>query len=339
MNRICLLLLLLILAGCAMEEPEVNETIDVAVNDAIGVDANQLVEETPGGEEAQPTGPGGCTGAECDIYFQNNPEESQAWCDKNPVACNKLKEDNNSEGPAGCGNDCEEYCDANSEECQRWCEINFDKNPQLCQLINMEVEGREGEQRQGDGVWEKNELTFQVIDPEGVLSEAKRREIVNAITSTKKSSGGFYGWNAALEEINKLYPDNIVPDIITEVEGDADFVIEVHSEKEYCCDLAGEPVTGIERSDVDDNSSKLKSKIDIYNILKIDIGLLGDMTRHELGHGLGLFSHVTDRNNDLMSLISPASTIKEANLNDLYLKYRDRTIETIEEAREKDINR
>ena len=39
-----------------------------------------------------------------------------------------------------------------------------------------------------------------------------------------------------------------------------------------------------------------------------------------------------------MSIISPASVIKDGNLNDLYVKYRDRNIETVEEAKDKDLD-
>ena len=60
------------------------------------------------------------------------------------------------------------------------------------------------------------------------------------------------------------------------------------------------------------------------------------MMRHELGHSLGIFSHVTNRQNDLMSIVSPASVIKDANMDDLYIKYHDRIIETMEESIEAD---
>ena len=198
--------------------------------------------------------------------------------------------------------------------------------------------GEEVEVREGDGVWEKNELTFFIKDEENVLSSKKREIITETITSTREGSGGWYGWNKALKELNDKYPDNNVPDKLVETtnEESADIVVAVHSQKEFCCDLTGDPITGKERSQIDGNSAKIRSNVDAYNIINIDEGFLEDMMRHELGHTLGIFSHVVDRKNDLMSIESPASVIKDGNLEDLYVKYRDRIIETVEESIEID---
>jgi hypothetical protein len=282
-------------------------------------------------------GPGGCTGDSCNEYFIDNPQASQNWCDENPVKCQKLKGNSQVglERPGNCGNNCQKYCNENNQECQEWCKNNSAKNPELCGFMAM---GDERAQRQGDGIWEKDELTFYVKDTEGVLTAKKKEVITGTITSQKKIGSAFLGWNAALQDLNRMYPDNIVPNKLIEVttENHADIIIQVHSEKEYCCDLAGLPVKGIERSTIDDNSVKEKSDISIYNIVKMDLGFLEDISMHELGHTLGLFGHVTDRSNDLMSIISPGSGIKEGNLNDLYVKYRDRIIETVEATRQRD---
>ena len=192
--------------------------------------------------------------------------------------------------------------------------------------------------REGDGVWEKTELIFYLKDEENVLTKRKREIIISTITSTKEGSGGYYGWNKALEELNRKYPDNIVPDKLVEIENEinADIVITVHSQKEFCCDLTGDPIIGKERSQIDENNAKIKSTVDAYNIIRIDEGFLEDMMRHELGHTMGIFGHVVNRQNDLMSIVSPASVIKDGNLQDLYVKYRNRIIESMEESIKKD---
>jgi hypothetical protein len=324
-RRLLFLCLFVFLVGCSLESSSdslVSDNVSDGVEEVVGV-----------------VGPGGCAGSACGVFFNDNPEESQVWCDENPEQCEILKEGDAGAGlpsPGDCGNDCEVYCDANQEACEQWCSQNFAKNPELCEFM---VLGEErGEPRQGDGVWEKDELRLYVKDGEGVLTSQKREVIIRTITSEKKVGQAFLGWNAALEELNRLYPDNIVPDRIVMVgsESDADIVIGVHSAKEYCCDLAGLPVKGTERSSIDDMFAKLRSDVDIYNIVRMDVGFLEDITMHELGHTLGLFGHVTDRRNDLMSLISPGRGIKKANLDDLYVKYRDRVIESVEETQERD---
>jgi hypothetical protein len=342
-----LLLFFIFIVGCTtVEEPtgdiENQEDIGLIGTNVKEVNDKEIIEEETVIKVEKTilpvTGPGGCIGLECDTYFQNNPEESQKWCDENPSACEVLiggDSGSGPEGPGGCLDDCEEYCETNPDECELWCSQNLDKNLELCGFMIME-DGALA--RQGDGVWDKNELTFYIKDEEGVLSDKKRDIITGTIISTKEGSDGYYGWNKALEELNKLYPDNIVPDKIIEVnsESEADIVIAVHSLKEFCCDLTGDPITGKERSTIDDNSGKIKSNVDAYNIIKIDEGFLEDMMRHELGHTMGIFSHVTSRNNDLMSIVSPASVIKKGNLDDLYVKYKNRIIETVQESREAD---
>lgn len=254
-------------------------------------------------------GPGGCSGSECNQYCSSNPESCDAWCNENSDICNEVM--------ASWGDD-------------------SDQRQNEDQPSEEEYMMQQG--RQGDGVWEKNELSFYIKDEENVLTDEKRKIIQDTLLSTKESSGGFWGWNSALEELNSLYPDNIVPDKFTETDSEdsADFIIAVHSVKEFCCDFDGKPIRGVERSTVDENSAKLKSKVDMYNVVDIEKGLFGDMVRHELGHGLGIFEHVIDRNNDLMSLISPGSVIKKGNLNDLYLKYKNRDIQSVQGARERD---
>jgi hypothetical protein len=331
-KRLLLFVLLIFLVSCAVPEETVESTpLEIPASEKEIEEI--IVEET----SDQIIGPGGCTGSVCDEYFRNNPEESQKWCSENPAVCNLLKSGDDSEslGPGGCLDDCEEFCDTNPDECEQWCSQNLAKSPELCGFMAM---GEEARTRQGDGVWEKNELTFFIKDEEGVLSVQKRKIIIDTIVSIKKGSGGWFGWNSALEELNRLYPDNIVPDKMVEVnvENNADFILAVHSVKEFCCDLTGDPITGREMSSIDDNSAKIVSTIDAYNIINIDNGFLEDMMRHEIGHGLGIFSHVTNRNNDLMSIVSPASVIKKGNLDDLYVKYRDRAIETVEESRQAD---
>jgi hypothetical protein len=322
-------------ASALEEDSMVNDGITEAVNEDVGDGVAEVGVVNVGSNPI--LGPGGCTGDECNEYFKNNPEESQTWCDENPVACDMLKAGDNSGdiGPGGCLDDCEEFCDKNAKVCQEWCTQNLDKSPELCGFMAMEGEALA---RQGDGVWEKDELSFYILDTEKVLTKKKRDVIVGTITSERKYSNGFLGWNAALQELNNVYPDNIVPNKMFEVTSasEADLIIEVHSEKEYCCDLAGLPVQGIERSTIDENNAKILSDVDIYNIVAIDAGFLEDMTMHEIGHSLGLFGHVTDRQNDLMSLISPGRGIKAGNLNDLYVKYKDRIIETVEATRERD---
>ena len=336
-----LITITLLMIGCSTDTPEESTKIIPEVSPV-----GQVVQEPVPIEPEEPIQQiiekhflDTCSGEECNQYFQNNPDDSQEWCDENPQPCVKLMGDSVDgsapASPGNCGNNCDEYCAKNEQECQEWCAVNNAKNPELCGFIMM---GEEQGARQGDGVWEKNELTFYVKDAEGVLTANKRKIIVETITSTKGSSSGFYGWNSALQEINKLYPDNIVPDRMVEIqtEDGADFILAVHSQKEFCCDYTGDPITGKERSDIDENFAKIRSNVDAYNIINIDEGFLEDMMRHEIGHGLGLFGHVVDRKNDLMSIVSPASTIKKGNLNDLYIKYRDRIIETDEEARGKD---
>jgi hypothetical protein len=347
-KKLFLILLFIFLVGCTAIKEEaalwespsgVKKQLEVregVANTEASV-SDENIEKGVVGESGEVIGPGGCRGSVCDDYFQRNPEESQKWCDENPIDCEKLKGDDQSgiEGPGNCGNNCEEYCDENEQECQDWCKTNSAKNPELCGFILMQ---ENAEQRQGDGVWEKNELTFFIKDEENVLTSKKREVIVGTITSPKKIGNAFLGWNAALEELNDIYPDNVVPDRMTEIidENDADIVIEVHLEREYCCDLAGLPVKGIERSSIDDNNAKTRSDVDIYNIVNMDVDFLEDVAMHELGHTLGLFGHVTDRPNDLMSIISPGRGIKKGNLNDLYVKYRDRIIETVDETRQRD---
>jgi hypothetical protein len=248
-------------------------------------------------------GPGGCTSENCNEYCSDNTEECEEWCSNNPDICQQLM--------SAWGSDFDQYEDQPSEKDQ--------------------PEGPNG--RQGDGVWDKDELTFYIKDEEGVLTESKKNIIRNAITSTKKSNGGYWGWNSALEELNNQYPNNIVPNNLIEIENkEADIIIALHSAVDYCCDYNGERITGEERSTIGENDAKILSEINIYNIINIDSGFLGDVTRHELGHTIGLFVHVTDRNNDLMSRISPASEIKDGNLKDLYEKYRDRKIDSNEQA-------
>jgi hypothetical protein len=249
-----------------------------------------------------------------------------------------------SEGPGGCkGVECNDYCRENTKECDKWC----GENPQECEVM-MGAWGNDMDQPQpeknqgpseGDGVWEKNQLMFFIKDEENILSDNKRKIIQDAFNSNKKSNGGYWGWNSALQEINNLYPDNKVPDIFIEIytEENADFIISVHSEEEYCCDYGGDPVKGRERSEIDENFVRIKSRIWMYDVIDMEDGFLGDIFRHEVGHGIGIFGHVTNRNNDLMSIVSPASVIKRGNLDDLYIKYRDRIIESNEEAEQKDI--
>jgi len=189
--------------------------------------------------------------------------------------------------------------------------------------------------REGDGFWKKNELTFFIKDKEGILTPTKKLAIENAIFSKRREGEGFLGWNSALSELNNLFPDNDVPDTLTQVEDEnsADIIITVYSEKEFCCSFGGEPVTGVERSLVDSDFVKHKSDVSVYNILDIDIGFLEDMTRHEIGHTLGIFKH-TERENDLMSLESPSNYIKRPNLQDLYEKYKNLVPVDVEAQRE-----
>jgi len=248
-------------------------------------------------------------------------------------------------GPGGCKEDeCNVYCAENSEECDQWC----GENPQECEVmmntwgnddIGQPQPDEENNLREGDGVWEKSELNFYINDEENILTDNKRKIIQDVFFSEKESNGGFWGWNAALQELNSLYPNNNVPDKFIEVdsEEDAEFLIILSSEEEYCCDYGGDPVKGRERSEIDSNFARIKSRIWMYDVIDMEDGFFGDIFRHEVGHGIGLFGHVTNRNNDLMSIISPASVIKKGNLDDLYIKYRDRIIESNEEASQRDI--
>jgi hypothetical protein len=350
-KRNCLFLfLLLFLVACSVEDvSDMQDHSEILIDSEVGElkENTEIVEgkDTLDYDEApkkivvknspkEIIGPVGCIGDDCNEYFQNNPEESQKWCDENPETCNLLRTDQSFEGPNGCTTNCERFCDVNEEVCKKWCKSNLEKNPELCGFVLMQESGP----REGDGVWEKSELTFFIQDQENVLTPKKREIIIKTITSNKESNGGFYGWNKALEKINKDYPNNKVPDklIETENELEADILIRVHSVKEFCCDLTGDPIIGRERSEIDENNAKLKSNVDAYNIVNIDEGFLEDMMRHELGHTLGIFGHVVNRKNDLMSIVSPASVIKDGNLNDLYIKYRDRIIESMEESIEKD---
>ncbi len=339
-----LVALLIVLIGCNAKEPSVPNSVSevekpienkvvTKTNTSVSKDVIKDTLKSPVGV----AGPGGCTGSACNTFFQNNPEEGDKWCKSNPAVCATLMvgDQGSNQGPGGCTNDCDAYCTKNEQECKDWCGINAKSNPELCSLINAQDDA---ESMQGDGVWDKKELTFYVKDEENVLTEQKRSIIVETITSTREGNGGYYGWNSALADLNKRKSDNKVPDKLVEVQSEdkADIVIVVHSVKEFCCDLTGDPITGKERSDIGDNSAKIRSNVDAYNIVNIDNGFLEDMMRHELGHSLGIFSHVTNRQNDLMSIVSPASVIKDANMDDLYIKYHDRIIETMEESIEAD---
>jgi hypothetical protein len=259
-------------------------------------------------EEEEDVGPGGCRGMECNQYCSENSEECDAWCAERPDSCAKMME--------------------------AW----SDDSTQQEKGENQQPNGDEY-LREGDGVWEKNELTFFIKDEENVLTDKKRKIIQDVFFSEKESGGGFWGWNAALEELNRLYPDNIVPDRFVEIDSEenADFVMAVHTDKEFCCDYGGDPVKGRERSKIDSNFAKIKSNVDIYDVVNMEAGFFSDVARHEVGHGIGLFGHVVNRKNDLMSIVSPDSEIKKGNLDDLYIKYRDRIIESNEEAIEKDL--
>jgi hypothetical protein len=262
----------------------------------------------------------------------------------NEEKINDLQDEGLSEGPGGCKEEeCNDYCRENTQECDQWC----GENPEECEIM-MENWGNDDNQpqpeknqgpREGDGVWEKGELTFYIKDEENILSDKKRIIIQEAFSSNKMSNGGYWGWNTALQELNNLYPENKVPNKFLEIDSEenADFIISVHSEKEYCCDYGGDPVKGRERSEIDSNFAKIKSRIWMYDVIDMEEGFFGDIFRHEVGHGVGIFGHVTNRDNDLMSIVSPASVIKKGNLDDLYIKYRDRIIESNEEASQKDI--
>lgn len=173
------------------------------------------------------------------------------------------------------------------------------------------------------GVWNKNEITFFIKNEDGELSELKRDEIRNAFVLEDDFFDHFLGWNSALSRLNELYPDNNVPDRFVEVfsESEADVVVSTFKEKEVCCDSFEEERLGGTSMNTINSVTNIVvgSNIEIFDIIFRDPEVLGTITRHEIGHTLGL-GH-TEREYNIMEKRDSFPYIKIINLEDLYKIY------------------
>jgi len=167
-------------------------------------------------------------------------------------------------------------------------------------------------------VWKKDTLNV-AIETTLPLQFGKLDAVKEGIFSTEKVGNNQYlGWQGVFDEINRIQPDNSVPDrfILVESSDDADIIV-----------ILTEEVFEQNGSTLGDTRFSAgaflgiisPAIITIYNVDDQRIGILASVTRHEVGHALG-HPHIDEVKN-LMSpqLITQLRNIGESNL-DLILR-------------------
>ena len=160
----------------------------------------------------------------------------------------------------------------------------------------------------GADAWQNQTITVSIEDNQ-YATEQKIKYIKYAISSTTQSDGRFSGWNAALNTINGTMPN------FEMIDDNADVVIKLvkYSSNMYA---------GFTSFESNSTGIRNGATVTIYDIEDISNSDLLKITRHELGHVLGL-NHSQNRD-DLMYPIIPyyTSFISPANIQDVKNLYK-----------------
>lgn len=170
----------------------------------------------------------------------------------------------------------------------------------------------------GGVYWKKNMLNVYIEKTDSI--DIDRVDAVNkSIFSDETHVGNEYdGWSGALKELDLSYSNNKVPDGFRLVpnEDSADIIIYLVSNESETKGVGGTTQVKI-RSD----GEIIESKITIFQANQYTPLTVSSITRHEVGHALGL-QHVS-RQNDLMSETLKFANIfiKQKNIDDLFSHY------------------
>lgn len=156
---------------------------------------------------------------------------------------------------------------------------------------------------------------------ESIISE--KIILINDLETHKgpstNSSKFYIGWQGILNDIDRTGFEYNLPSTIhahESTENDGDIVILLINEKN------SEGYSGYTRSIIDDEQNQiLKSRITIYDAGQLDGNSLAGITRHEMGHALGL-QHSSDPDDIMYHKINANQYISECDLNALKSLYR-----------------
>ncbi|HEX9846662.1 MAG TPA: hypothetical protein VGA92_09430 [Candidatus Nitrosotenuis sp.] len=209
---------------------------------------------------------------------------------------------------------------------------SLEQTPTILSSGRYLIEGLDGQVLDTWAIWylAENESLHVSIVNSGLLPSDKISSIQNAIISEKTiesvelTSGVYFeGWKGALAKAGLQKTTTIIPQSFVLEETDAasgEIVITLSSQKPT------DGVFGSTRSIADvDSHQLLKSFVTIYDVKNLDNDELASITRHEMGHALGL-THSTGSEIEFYRNELNSAFISDCHIESLVLLYNEQDV-------------